>query len=238
MSLAQGLVMFAQSLQIEIHDADTGLRRRLLKALRFRRLLATVRGDTKGVLTLEVSGPGSLLDQVNRYGMQLALFLPALTCCKHWQLHADLRLPRAGNARLTLSDEQQLVGDTTFLGFVPEEVRAVEQALRQRFPAWEWEEPPLLTHTSGEMIVPDLCLRLNNKQITIEFFHRWHAHAVERRLTQLAAGWGEHHVIGVDRAIAKRSKQLELHPMFLRHGFLFSDFPTPRALGEAVERLG
>ena len=63
LALAQGLLLFARSLTITIADADTGMRRRLLKALRFRRLLADVRGDARQALCLEVSGPGSVLDQ-------------------------------------------------------------------------------------------------------------------------------------------------------------------------------
>jgi len=236
-ALAQGLVLFAQSLRIDVHDADTGVRRRLLKAMRFRRLLATVRGGGSEVLSLEISGPGSVLEQANRYGMQLALFLPALACCKNWQAQGLLRLPRAGTATLTLTEESGLVGDNAFLGYVPEELQEVEAALQKRFPEWIWEEPPLLTHPSGEVVVPDLCICLKKKQITVEFFHRWHGHAVERRLAQLAAGWGKHHLIGVDRAIAKRTKGLADHPAFKQHGFLFSDFPTPRALGEMVERM-
>jgi hypothetical protein len=138
---------------------------------------------------------------------------------------------------LTLTEESGLVGDNAFLGFVPEELQAVEAALQKRFPEWIWEEPPLLAHPSGELVVPDLCIREKKKQITVEFFHRWHGHAVERRLAQLAAGWGRCHLIGIDRVIAKRTPALEEHPAFKRQGFLFSDFPTPRTLGEVVERV-
>jgi uncharacterized protein len=237
MALAQGLVLFAQSLRIDVHDADTGVRRRLLKAMRFRRLLATVHGGGSEVLSLEISGPGSVLEQANRYGMQLALFLPALACCKNWQAQGLLRLPHAGTANLQLNEESGLIGDNVFLGYVPEELQLVQDTLAKRFPSWAWEEPPLLTHPSGELVVPDMALRHCDQQITVEFFHRWHGHAVERRLAQLAAGWGHHHVIGIDRAIAKRTPGLEKHPAFKQHGFLFSDFPTPKALGEVVERM-
>ncbi len=237
MALAQGLVLFAHDMHIEVHDADIGVRRRLLKAMRFRRLLATVKQDQGPLLRLQVSGPGSVLEQANRYGMQLAQFLPALATCKKWQARADLRLPRAGHATLLLSNELQLRGDTNFIGYVPKEIHGIEQAINKRFPQWILEEPPLLTHASGEIIVPDLCIRHDQHVCTVEFFHRWHGNAVERRITQMADGWGPQHIIGIERSLVNRLQAIIKHPIFEQRGFLFRDFPTVTALGDVVSRL-
>lgn len=236
LALAQGLLLFARSLTVTVADADTGLRRRLLKALRFRRLLADIRGDDRQALTLEISGPGSVLDQQSRYGMHLALFLPALACCRSWKAEVALALPRGGPARLLLSDEHGLPGDNGFLGFVPEELQALEATLRERFPAWTIQDPALLPHPSGEVVVPDLQVVVGGRSVAVELFHRWHGHALRRRLDQAAAGWAPHLVFGVDRAVLRGDESLAAHPAFLARGFAFTELPAARALAEVIAR--
>jgi len=236
LALTQGLLLFARSLTVTVADADIGLRRRLLKALRFRRLLADIRGDDRQALTLEISGPGSVLDQHSRYGMHLALFLPALACCRSWKAEIALALPRGGPARLLLSDEDALPGDNAFLGFVPEELQTLHNTLRERFPTWTWQDPQLLPHPDGEVVVPDLQVVVDGKNVALELFHRWHGHAIHRRLDQLAAGWAPHLAVGVDRTVLKADASIAVHPLFIARGFAFSDLPAARAVGEVITR--
>ncbi len=237
LALTQGLLLFARTLLITVDDADTGLRRRLLKALRFRRLLAAVQGDDRQALRLEISGPGSVLDQHSRYGLQLALFLPALACCRSWQAQADLVLPRGGTARLVLGDETGLEGDSNFLGHVPEELQTLETTLRERFPAWIWQDPQLLPHPDGEVVVPDLQVMVAGVMVTVEFFHRWHGHALRRRLEQIAAGWAPRLVLGIDRALLRTDAGIANHAVFAARCVAFSDLPAPRSLGEIITRM-
>ena len=232
----QGLLLTAHELTVTLHDSDTGMRRKLLKALRFQRLLAEVKplGST---LSLNISGPGSVLDQASRYGLNLALFLPALACAKHWEATAWVTPGRErAPLRLLLSDGLGLVGDSRFLGFIPEEIRTLEAEVRRKLPEWKLEEPQLLPLPNGELVVPDLQLRRpDGRVVTVELFHRWHATALERRLAQLTAGLMPNLVLGVDRAVAKRLPALEAHPAFAR-GFLFNDLPTVRGLCTALQK--
>jgi predicted nuclease of restriction endonuclease-like RecB superfamily len=242
LALCQGLLLGAKSLSVEVDDADTGLRRRLLKALRFRRLLAEVAQDGP-TLKLEVSGPASVLDQSTRYGLQLALFLPALACARSWRARAEIAATsRAGGKQrgaLELSHELGLVGDSAFLGHVPDELKGLDAALRERFPAWRIDEPRLLPLPSGELVVPDLQLTVDGRTVAVELFHRWHATALARRLDQLERGLLPRFIVGVDRALAKTTTcaPLVAGAIFAKGGFLFTEIPTPRAIGEAVERV-
>lgn len=244
LALCQGLLLAARSLDVVVVDADTGLRRRLLKALRFRRLLAEVTGDDAGELRLRVSGPASVLDQASRYGLQFALWLPALACARDWRATAEIDLPRragspGGRARLELSTDLGLEGDSAFLGYVPEELADLQRSLAEKLPAWSWQDAQLMPMPNGELIVPDLQLAAEGGTVAIELFHRWHGHALKRRLDQLAGGLAPRLAIGVDRALAKTRDIAPLmeHPAFVARGFLFSDIPAPRAIAEVVERV-
>ena len=243
-ALCQGLLLQARELRVTIADADAGLRRRLLKALRFRRLLATVRADTAAGLDLVVSGPGSVLDQATRYGLQLALFLPAVACARRWSVRAELPPPRhdgpgRGPILLALDHDTGLVGDTHFLGHLPDELRGVATQLAAKLPGWSIEDGQLLPLPSGELVVPDLQVVADGATVPVELFHRWHGSALGRRLDQLAQGLAPRLAIGVERSLAKTAAVARLLavPAFARHGFLFSDVPTARALKDVVERV-
>ncbi len=245
MALCQGLLLGARELIVTVHDADPGLRRKLLKAMRFRRLLARVLHDGGGDLRLTVSGPLSVLEQSARYGLQLAQFLPALACAAHWRAEADIVLPRREGGprsavRLELNDELGLVGDSAFLGYVPAELRDLGATLAAKFPHWRLAEARLLALPGGELVVPDLEIRAGDGApvVAVELFHRWHGDALVRRVGQLEQGLAPQLAIGVDRSLARSPALAPLvaRPVFARHGFLFSELPSPRALNEVVAR--
>jgi predicted nuclease of restriction endonuclease-like RecB superfamily len=246
LGLCQGLLLSARSLTVRIGDPGTGMRRRLLKALRFRRLLADVR-DVNGTLVMDISGPAAVLDQSARYGLQLALFLPALACAQDWSASAEVAVPRLGGGNdrgtLKLAPELGLRGDSGFLGFVPPEIAAqaaaIATALAAKLPGWTAQEPQVLPLPGGELVVPDMQYGDGARTVAVECFHRWHAAALARRLDQVGRGLAPRLALGVDRALAKTAAiaPLVAGEAFARQGFLFSDLPTARAVVAVVARL-
>jgi predicted nuclease of restriction endonuclease-like RecB superfamily len=260
MAMCQGLLLSARALTVRVGDSDTGTRRRLLKALRFRRLLALVRSEGgknagksatnegSAPLVMDISGPASVLDQAARYGLQLALFLPALACARAWSAEAEVSVARIGGGHdrgiFTMGPDLGLVGDSHFLGFVPPEIveqeAAIAAAVAAKLPGWKAQEPQIVPLPGGELVVPDMQFHHGGRVVAVECFHRWHATALARRLEQVGRKLAPRLAIGVDRALAKTK---EIAPWiageaFVRQGFLFSDIPTARAVVEIVGRLG
>jgi predicted nuclease of restriction endonuclease-like RecB superfamily len=65
--------------------------RELFRALKFRRLLHRIERLEDGRYRIEIDGPFSLFESVTKYGLQLALVLPALEACDKLELSAKLR---------------------------------------------------------------------------------------------------------------------------------------------------
>lgn len=244
LSLAQSLLLRTRELRVTINDTDVGMRRRLLKALRWRRLMALARGNSGGPLELTVSGPDSVLDQQTRYGLNLAQWLPALACARSWTMTCDVPGEQPGQlVTLTLSNEHQLPGDSHFLGYVPDELRDLERQLADKIPAWTWNDPDLIPSPDGEIIVPDMQFTNGERVIRIELFHRWHAHALQRRLRHLdtlakrSVATNEHLLIGVDKQVAKHKAIAPLltQAAFTTYGFLFNALPTPTGLTKVLK---
>lgn len=239
LALAQGLILGAVSLHVRLVDTDVGVRRRLLKALRFHRLLATAR-EEDGALVLDVTGPTAVLEQSSRYGMQMARFLPDLCTAKMWHLDAEIELPRReGCKHLRLDHNAGLPGHSRYLAYVPEELRHLRAQLAKKCPGWTLDdEPPPLLAPGGELVVGDLALTAGGRTWIVECFHRWHAHALERRLEQKRRGELPMLLLGCDRALAKNEQRAALMEAagFDAYGFCFSGFPTATALRKLVAK--
>ncbi len=84
LALAQGLLRLASEVVIEIY----GNSRAVIRQVRLRRLLCSVRRAGRGGIRLEVSGPFSLFRHTTMYGRALASILPLLPWCTRFDLEA------------------------------------------------------------------------------------------------------------------------------------------------------
>ena len=84
LALAQGLLRLASEVAIEIY----GSARAVVRQVRLRRLLCTVRRAGPEGVRLDVSGPFSLFHHTTMYGRALASILPLLPWCTRFDLEA------------------------------------------------------------------------------------------------------------------------------------------------------
>lgn len=239
LALAQGLLLGARELRVHLRDRDLGVQRRLLRALARRRLCAEVASADGGGLYLTVSGPAAVLDQRAAYGMQLALWLPALACAKVWTARAPVVPPRGADAvELQLDSGLGLPGDLALLDWVPPELTDWLARLAEKLLGWRAVDPEPILLPGGAVVLPDLVLADGRGPVPIELFHRWHLAQLATRLTQLRAGLLPGLVIGLDRSLTRLAQARALceDPLVAQRGFLFSDLPAPRALAEALAR--
>jgi hypothetical protein len=239
LALVQGLLLSADGLAVTVRDPDVGRRRRLLKALRFHRLLAEVAADDAG-LRLTVGGPRSVLDRQGQYGLQFACFLPHLCTAKDWDLTARLHLPDGREGELRLDHASGLRAGSRFIAFVPEELAALGAQLARREPDWRIDdEAPVLRTATGELVVADLRLHLPAGDWCVECFHRWHARSLARRLEQKMAGELPRLIIAVARDLLRLAEHAALAARVeaAPWAFAFTGFPTARALRDCIARL-
>ena len=92
MKQAQGLLLTAERLDIRAPWPEPLRLRQLLRYLKFFGLLFQTSGGSRGEgLHVRVDGPLSVLESSNRYGLQLAEFLPALLLWDPpWQAEAEV----------------------------------------------------------------------------------------------------------------------------------------------------
>jgi hypothetical protein len=237
MAQAQGLVLYAGRLVIAAEAPELLRVRRVLRWLKFCRLVAQVlRRDQNW--TLEVEGPASILSMQKKYGLQLATFLPAVPVLQRYRLEAEIRLPRRGSLRLELGSEDPLVAfHDEALGHIPPEIAYVARKFEDD--QWTLELSPEPRPVGAtDLCVPDFEFRhrRGGEAVLFELFHRWHHHALLRRLAALRSRPDPRLFLGIDRALLRRS-EIALALDGFEQAMLFSAFPSEKAIRQILRRF-
>src|SRR5947209_7014551 len=90
-ALAQAVLLRSVMVAAEVRNEKPARYRQLFRWLKFHRLLYRVEGSMRDGYVLHIDGPLSLFSATNKYGLQMALFLPALLLCSDFRLDAELR---------------------------------------------------------------------------------------------------------------------------------------------------
>lgn len=240
---AQGLLFFAKSMTVTIRNAAPGELRKLLKTVKFFRLLAHFTIPAKNQLQMEISGPFSLFDATSKYALQLANLLPAIALLPKWELKAQVNIKNR-ELTLKLSHKNGLVSHYRQLAsYIPEEIRLFHKLFNAKQDTWQIVgDTPFIDAGNQEVIFPDLSFHSTTGElIHAELFHRWHAGQLERRLTLLAENPDLPLILGIDRSLVKSEEEFEKlfesRPHIRRRCWLFRDFPGVSTVVNLLKRL-
>jgi predicted nuclease of restriction endonuclease-like RecB superfamily len=199
--LAQGQAVLLRAVRVvvDIKAAHPGAYRTLFRKLKFLRLLYTIAPRAKGGYRLELDGPFSMFESSTRYGLALALALPAIRELDHWSLDAEIRW---GAERRALRCKLDGMGEPDADGepHVSDEVQALIDAIAESGSPWQAAPATALLDLPGHGVcVPDLTLTHSKSrvQVHVEVMGYWSRDAVWRRVELVEAGLGYHVVFAV-----------------------------------------
>jgi predicted nuclease of restriction endonuclease-like RecB superfamily len=189
-ALAQAVLLKAVLITLEVRRETPARYRQLFRWLKFHRLLYRVEGSMSEGYVLKIDGPMSLFSSTNKYGLQMALFLPALLHCREFRLIAELRWgPKREPRTFQLDSTDGLISHYQDTGvYVPAELRAFVERFRQVAPAWEISEATEVIELGRDGVwVPDFRLvhQPSGIDVFLDILGFWKKSSVERVLTQL-----------------------------------------------------
>ena len=241
---AQGLLCHAQRLDLTIADSDRTELRKLLKTIKFFRLLAHFYQRKKGVINVEISGPFALFGATTKYALNLANMLPALVKLPKWSLHAAVQL-KGRELNLKLDEKSGLVSHYRNLSsYIPEEFKLFHRAFAEKSQEWQIVgDTPFLDAGEQEIIFPDLSFQhiASGKTVHLELFHRWHAGELDRRIARLKSHPYLPLILGIDRALIADKEDLNAKfadaPQLAQRCWLFRDFPGVESTLRVLKHL-
>ncbi|HEY5089535.1 MAG TPA: DUF790 family protein [Polyangia bacterium] len=212
---AQAVLMRATKIEASVRAADAALYRRLFRTLKFLRLLPVITASKDAGKTgyrIEIDGPLSLFQGGGRYGLQLALALPAIAACDAWSIDAavrwgaerrPLRFRLAGEAATNAAATDASAAGAAALA-PPGDLAAFITAFERLGSGWRIDrEPAVLDLPGAGLCVPDLAfVRLRDGAcVYFELLGFWSREAVFRRVDLVRAGLPQRILFAVSKSL-------------------------------------
>lgn len=192
LGLAQAILLRAKRVTVRLEGEEPRTMRRIFRAVRFHQLIHVVRGTPKTGYTIELDGPFSLFDSVQRYGFRLALFLPAVLGCKSFHVRAEVLWGKEREPfTFEIGPEDGLVPQAPEPTDTTPELEVFVAAFGRLASAWKVKRCQRLFALPGEVVcVPDLVFENaeTGEEVYLEVFGFWSRAAVWQRVEQIRKG--------------------------------------------------
>jgi predicted nuclease of restriction endonuclease-like RecB superfamily len=189
LSLAQAVLLRATRVQLTVRNEPPPRYRQLLRRLKFHRLLCEMERTGPDTYVLHLDGPLSLFSATQKYGLQLALFLPAVLLCRDFELRAELRWGSQRKPKtFLLTPKDGLVSHSADSGmYVPPELGMFVELFRKRIADWDLLEETEIYPLGNGFWVPDFRLvhRASGRVVLLEVLGFWRRASAEKHLQHL-----------------------------------------------------
>jgi predicted nuclease of restriction endonuclease-like RecB superfamily len=227
-ALAQAVLLRAVQVQVTVRGEPPQRYRQLLRRIKFHRLVCEMERLTPNAHRLRLDGPLSLFSATQKYGLQLALFLPAVLLCRDFELVADVRWgPQRKPKKFLVGTADGLASHYADTGvYVPAELQMFVDLFRKRISDWELVEEAEVFPLGGGYWVPDFRLvhRESGKSALLEVLGFWRRSSAEQHLARLREHVSRPFLIAVSDQLHIDESELEGLPAGIHR---FRNMPLP-----------
>ena len=188
-ALAQAILLRCVGMEVRVWNETPARFRKLFNAVKFHRLICTIRPADGTSYKLFLDGPLSLFSSTQKYGLQLAMFLPVLLQCKAFELRAEVRWGADKKEKVfTLTGSEGLRSHLPDFGvYTPREITNFETNFRDTIPDWLISNDPNPILVEGTTWVPDFTLKhtVTGKVVHVEILGFWRKVNIEEHYKRL-----------------------------------------------------
>ena len=192
LSQAQAVLLRAVGISVDVECRTPFAYRALFQKLKFLRLLFSIQPQGTVGYRITIDGPFSLFESVTKYGLQLALALPAIRECDSFRLEAEVRWGKERTPLVFRMEEKHpLSRSGTEPPRLTDEVEKLLQDLQAHKTPWTITPSTDILNLPGfGLCVPDLVFRSPHSDacIYLEVLGFWSREAVWRRVELVEQG--------------------------------------------------
>ena len=237
-ALAQAVLLRSMKVHVAVRNEPPQRYRQLLRQVKFHRLICEIKQTAPDSYGLHLDGPLSLFSATQKYGLQLALFLPTVLLCKDFELNAELRWgPEKRPKTFVLTPADGLVSHLPDTGtYVPPEVAMFVELFRKRRDDWVIEEETQIFPLGEGYWVPDFRLRHkeSGRSVLLEILGFWRRASAEQHLERLRQHVREPFLLAVSDALKIDDAELEGLPAGIHR---FRQMPLPDEVARLASAL-
>jgi hypothetical protein len=212
---AQAVLLRATKVTVDVRCTSAGVLRSLFRRLKFLRLLHSITRAGEG-FRIAIDGPFSLFESVTKYGLQLALVLPAFEQCDAFTLLADVLWGKERTPLVFRLEGGAGRAASLARSVLPDEVAALVRSFKTLGTAWRVTPNTKILELPGiGLTIPDLVFERGGGEawpretIYLEVMGYWSRAAVWRRVELVQAGLGERVLFAVSSRLRVSEEVLE-----------------------------
>ena len=190
-ALAQAILLRSTGVTVQVYGETPARYRQLFRAIKFHRLICDIQPSGPDAYTLRLDGPLSLFSATQKYGLQLALFLPALLQCKRFELTATVRWGAQRKEKVfQLNDGDGLKSHTVDYGdYTPKDLLLFAESFKKSVTGWELSSEAEVVSLPSGYWTPDyqLVRSATAEVVRLEVLGFWRRTDAEKLYRRLAA---------------------------------------------------
>ena len=237
-NLAQAQAIFYRCVEMKITVApsDAGIYRAIFGWVKHFGLIHSVVGNAGDGYEITLTGAASLFQRSQKYGIQMAVFLPALLLCENWRMRAEINDKRGVCFYELTSRQTELVSNRAD---EPEYENPVHEKLVKAWEKstvnWKLKENKEVLDLGKTAFVPDYVLiSPGKKKIYLDVLGFWTPKSLQKRLEEFRAANYKTFILAAWQDLRGSREE----PTFESENVVF--FKTrlePLALTETAEKL-
>jgi predicted nuclease of restriction endonuclease-like RecB superfamily len=157
---AQALLYRSVEMRLWLEPQAAEGYREIFGAIKAYRLIHTVRGNSREGYEVRLDGPASIFQRSQKYGIQMAVFLPALLLCTGWRMRAEIQTKR-GVAFFELTSKQTRLRShyDSAGGYENPVIERLASVWTRAAGVWSLEQSGEVIDLGDSAFIPDFVLR-------------------------------------------------------------------------------
>jgi len=234
---AQALLYKCVEMKIRVAPSDTQNYRSIFGWIKHFGLIHSVRGNTANGYEITLTGAASLFQRSQKYGIQMAVFLPAMLLCKDWEMSAEIAQKEGGNAFYELSSEQTEL--KSYYSDEPEyknsDIERLQKDWKKSSVNWQLQENREVVDLGKTAFIPDFVLiSPDADKIYLDVLGFWTPKSLKKRIEEFQAANFRKFIFAAGQDLRGSREE----PLWESENVVFYKTKIlPRELGETAEKL-
>jgi predicted nuclease of restriction endonuclease-like RecB superfamily len=234
---AQALLYKCIEMKIGVAPGDLNNYRAIFGWIKHFGLIHSVEGNSTNGYAITLTGAASLFHRSQKYGIQMAVFLPALLLCNDWKFRAEIIQKKGKNLFFELSSDQTEIVSNRFDEpvYVNPDINRLQKNWEKLSLDWKLKQNREVIDLGRTAFVPDLVLAAPaGKKIYLDILGFWTPKSLQKRLEEFAAARFTKFIIAASHELrGSREEPLWESP----HVIFYKTKIDPLLLIEAAENL-
>jgi predicted nuclease of restriction endonuclease-like RecB superfamily len=184
---AQALLYRSVEMRLWLEPQAAEGYREIFNAIKAYRLIHTVRGNSREGYEVRLDGPASIFQRSQKYGIQMAVFLPALLLCGGWRMRAEIQSKR-GVAYFELTSKQTRLRShyDTLRGYENPVVERLASVWSRGAGGWSLEQSGEVIDLGDSAFIPDFVIHneATGARVFLEVLGFWTPEHLRERLIE------------------------------------------------------